>query len=534
MNLPNWSGWGGGIYNNRSEPNSGVRSVSVKNLTEHCRLPYPIGVSATPTVWDNMVYYPSWNGSIVALDYTTCYVQWQTNVTDIITSYAPVSEIQHAVAAPVSRTGPQIESDNGVLYVGTLTHALLLALDLKTGSLLGQIQLNPHPVAMITQSPTFYKGQIFVGASSAEETAANITTYQCCSFVGNFAALTFTRTNISTGFFSVSWNITMLPQPQGLGGWSGAAVWGSQPSIDIRRNQVFIATGNVYFAPPAIQACQNATESGAANSTSCLPPNVWQESVLAIDIPSGHVNWVDQLSPLDAWTLACGNAATSRNFANCPETPGIDADFGMAPTFVPSSLATTPNNSDVVVVGQKNGNLYALDAVTGVKYWAVVTSPDSSLGGLSWGIAVDDARAYFTAINFFDERWTLQPSNISISNSAWGAANLVDGTTIWETAVPGNSSAYSPPSVTEDVVLAQFVGSDLLNAFEGLAAQGSRGSLVVLGKETGAVLAEYQLDTLGAGGIAVHGDYLMFGSGYPELSSNGSFYVLKVVGSWES
>lgn len=527
-NTPEWSGWGGGINNNRWVPDSAVCGTTATNLTEHCHLSYPFGVSAPPAVCGNMAYYSTWNGTVVALDYTSCSVHWQNNITDVITSYAPLSAVQLNATAPVSRTTPQVDSVNGVLYVATQTHALFLALDLQTGILVGQIQINPHPVAILTQSPTLHNGHIFIGSSSAEESAAVIPTYPCCSFVGNFAALTFSRTNSTAGSFSVSWNITMLPQPQGLGGWSGAGVWGSQPSIDTVRNQVFIGTGNVYEAPPAIQACQNATDNGVANASSCLPPNVWQESVLAIDISSGNVNWFRQLSPLDAWTVACGlpNALT-RNFVQCPETPGPDADFGMAPTFVPSNMAGTPNNSDAVVVGQKNGNLYALDAASGNEYWAIAAAPDGTLGGLSWGIAVDDSKVYFTAINNFDSQWYLQPSNISITHSAWGAANLSTGVIVWETAIPGNISAEAPPSVAEDVVLVQSAGVDLGTA-SARSAVGAVGSLFALNKQTGSVLVEYPLDAVGSGGIAVQGDYVMFGTGYHGVPATGSFYVLKV------
>jgi hypothetical protein len=68
---------------------------------------------------------------LVALDYTTCRVAWQLNVTALVYSYAPLLPEQ-AVARPLSRTSPQI--DNGVLFIGTLAHALLVAIDARTGS----------------------------------------------------------------------------------------------------------------------------------------------------------------------------------------------------------------------------------------------------------------------------------------------------------------------------------------------------------------------------------------------------------------
>lgn len=49
----------------------------------------------------------------------------------------------------------------------------------------------------------------------------------------------------------------MLPPPYGPGEWSGAAIWGSQPSIDVERQQVFIATGNVSNADIPIFATEN-------------------------------------------------------------------------------------------------------------------------------------------------------------------------------------------------------------------------------------------------------------------------------------
>jgi hypothetical protein len=69
-------------------------------------------------------------------------------------------------------------------------------------------------------SPTVYKtkpydefGIILIGASSQEELAASLLEgYQCCSFAGNMVALTF---NTIDDPFTVLWNISMLPSPQG-------------------------------------------------------------------------------------------------------------------------------------------------------------------------------------------------------------------------------------------------------------------------------------------------------------------------------
>lgn len=438
-----------------------------------------------------------------------------------VQDFAEISSAQALITSPVSRTSPFLQ--DGILYLGTLIHALLLAVDSSTGTLIAQQQVNAHPMAVITQSPTVYDGYVLVGASSVEESAAaSVPHYQCCSFIGNMNAYTL---NTAKGEFAEAWSVSMLPDPPG--DWSGNAVWGSQPSIDESRSQVFIATGNVYTAPKKFSDCAESTKKGSA----CLPPNVYQEAVMALDVKTGHINWVNQISPLDAWTVACiPGAASPGNQVNCPPAPGPDADFGMAPAFVPASSANTPGGKDTVVLGQKNGNLYAISAEDGSISWATSTSPDGVAGGLSWGVAVDSSRVYFTAINFNQVAWKILPSMKKIKNSAWGAASLHDGSVLWDTQVlPGTSQAFVPPTISNDVVIS---GRTQLTA-EGAGASVG-GKLVLLNADSGGMLHSIDLDVDYHGGIAVQDDYLLFGTGYQNtfFNTTGSFYVAKLSSSW--
>ena len=352
------------------------------DLHPFCRQAYSPGVSAAPLVVDGVAYYVTWNGAFIALDYSSCRELWQTNVSHIITSYQPLGPIAVAVKLPlVSRTTPVMERNT--LFIGTQANALLLAIDKRDGSLIDLVQISKHPFAVITQSPTIWQGTVFVGSSSLEEgVAAVYPGYVCCSFIGSMNALTLKNES-----FTLLWSQSMIP----LGSkFSGAAVWGPQPAIDPTRNQVFIATGNVYSTPPEYDACLNKTNNSSislqGNMTDpCVPQNVYQESVIAFDAATGRINWVHELTPLDAWNLAC--IVTQINPLNCPPSPGLDADFGMAPSFVPAS-ESTPFGKDTLVVGQKNGILYAISAQTGDLFWATVTSPDGEVGGLIWGIAV--------------------------------------------------------------------------------------------------------------------------------------------------
>ncbi|KAI4243980.1 MAG: hypothetical protein L6R40_003191 [Gallowayella cf. fulva] len=509
-----WLGWGAGIYNNRqASPDAKLNSSNVATLQPTCKKQYLGGESAPPLVYAGVAYYPTWSGLFVALDYAKCKVIWQTNVTHIITQY---NSSFYALLPPISRTTPAL--DRNVLFIGTQANALFLAIDRQTGNLIDRTQINSHPLAIVTQSPTVWQGRIFVGASSSEELGADsIPGYVCCSFIGTMNGLVLKRNR-----FKVLWSQPMIPA--GLN-FTGAAIWGSQPSIDQKRNQVFIATGNVYSVPESYDICANSTVK--ANSTNpgnatdpCAPKEVYQEAILAFDTATGVINWSHQLSPIDAWNVACspGIPGTGLNPGACPDNPGPDADFGMAPTFVPGSKAT-PSKKDTLIIGQKNGNLYALSASDGELFWAVATSPDGQTGGLIWGVAVDSTAVYYTAANSARRPWKLQDGT-PLSNSAFGAAALKDGNILWETPAPANSSTYVQPTVVNDVLL---VG--VANLYPSAPYTGV-GSFLSLNKYTGEILKQTTLDTYFQSGIAVVRDYVMFGTGYGYSTKvNGSFNV---------
>ncbi|KAL8784028.1 MAG: hypothetical protein Q9213_004216 [Squamulea squamosa] len=514
-----WLGWGAGIYNNRqASPDAEISSINVASLRPTCKKVYANGESAPPLVIDETAYYPTWNGLFVALAYTNCKVLWQTNITRLINQY---NSKHNNLLAPVSRTTPALY--NNVLFIGTQANALLLAINKSTGELIDRIQVSDHPLAIVTQSPTAWQGRIFVGSASAEEAAADIIPgYVCCSFIASMNGFGFERNR-----FKLLWSQAMIP---GSANFSGAAIWGSQPSIDPRRNQVFIATGNVYSVPESYEICSNktvnATSADPGNATDpCAPKEVYQETILAFNIATGGINWSHQLSPIDAWNVACvtGFPGGGLNPGACPPNPGPDADFGMAPTFVPGS-ASTPSNEDTLVIGQKNGNLYALSASDGKLFWALATSPDGITGGLIWGVAVDATTIYYTAVNSLRKPWKLR-NGTSLSNSAFGAASLKTGTIRWETPAPGNSTTAVQPTVANDLVLVG-VGSP----YSGASSAGA-GSFLALDKYTGKILRETKLDAFFQSGIAVVKDYVLFGTGYGYNATgakNGSFNVWRL------
>ena len=144
----------------------------------------------------------------------------------------------------------------------------------------------------------------------------------------------------------------MLPNNYGkLGGYAGAAIWGSSPSIDIPRKHVYIATGNLYSVPLNVSQCQakENNQTVATHPDQCIEPDNHFDSILALDLDSGKIKWYHQLGGYDVWFLACNNLPTP----NCPSGPNPDAEFGEAPLMV--SINSNNTKLDIVVAVQKSG-----------------------------------------------------------------------------------------------------------------------------------------------------------------------------------
>jgi outer membrane protein assembly factor BamB len=394
-----WLGWGADVYNNRwAGTDAAVATNNVNSLVQTCSQKYNPGVSAPPLVLDGVAYFVTWGGLAVALDYRHCRPLWQTNVTRIIRTFQPTPNIAEAagVVASVARTTPVVSGNT--LFIGTLGNALVVALHRSTGRLIDSLQLSDHPFAAITSSPTFYGGRLYVGLSSLEEDSIAIPGYKCCSFIGSMNAV-----SLRHGRLRLDWTVPTIPKHLNI---SGGAVWGSAPAIDPIRGQVFFATGNAYEVDPQFSTCQEETanltvvQSGLVRDP-CVPNNALLESIVALDLETGRINWARQMSPLDAWNLACFPALVPGGQVPpgvCPPVPGPDSDFGMAPTFVLGS-EHTPHGLDIVVAGQKNGNLYALSAAAGTVLWSTITGPTGLEGGLIWGMGEYHLKPLFLSVH---------------------------------------------------------------------------------------------------------------------------------------
>jgi polyvinyl alcohol dehydrogenase (cytochrome) len=351
---PRWNGWSPSATNTRSQAadQAGLTAAVVPKLTLKWTLGFPDAsvAWAQPTVADGRVFVGSQNGTVYALNAKTGCIYW---------TFSAGGGVRTAIAV----TAPTASSSALVFFGDTAAHAY--ALNADTGKVVWTRKVEEHPFARITGSPTLHEGRLYVPVSSYEEAQGADPQYQCCTFRGSVSAL-----DAATG--RVIWKTYMIPDaPQRRGtSTAGVALWGpsgsgiwSAPTIDVNRRAVYVATGNTYSAP--------------AQPSS--------DAVVALDLATGAIRWMKQVTPNDVYLTNCraGNP-------NCPEVNGPDVDFGSPP------MLARANGRDVIVIGQKSGIGYGMDPdKQGEVLWQYRAGQGSTLGGMEWGGAVEDGRAFF-------------------------------------------------------------------------------------------------------------------------------------------
>lgn len=348
-------GWGGNLEATgfQAAEMAGLSADDVPNLELKWAFAFPDAaeVRTKPTVIGDAVLVGGPFGEVLALDAATGCVRW---------SFEADAAVRGAV---VAGEGP--EGRPTAYFVDFRTNAY--ALDAATGDLLWKYHVGWHSTSNTTGSPAFHDGRLFVPISSWEVVVSGDPAYECCTASGAVAAL-----DAVTG--DVLWYHRVIPGYPAEAGtseagtqlWapSGAPVW-SSPTIDAARGLVYAGTGENYTRP--------TTDNS--------------DAIIAIDIETGELAWSFQATPEDAFTMAC-TSATARQ--NCPDPPGPDLDFGMAPMLV-----TRPDGKEILVAGQKSGVVWALDPDDGgALLWSTRVGKGSALGGIHWGMASDGRYAY--------------------------------------------------------------------------------------------------------------------------------------------
>ncbi len=344
-----WGGWSPSATNSRYQDAkaAGLTAADVPRL----KLKWAFNLGAVgqargqPAVAGTRMFIGTLAGDVYAIDSSSGCIHWAYRATAGI------------------RSGVTVGEANGVpaIFFGDRS-AVMYALNASTGKLLWKVRPVQHILASVTASPQFYKGVIYQGFSSLEESLAADPKAVCCTFRGSVAALDAATGRTIWQSFTIAERANALASGKGQGP-SGAAIW-STPTIDEQKGALYVATGDNYSDP--------------VTDTS--------DAVLAFDLKTGKLLWSRQLAQGDAYNGGC----SAHGHPNCPPEDGPDSDFGQPPILVDLG-----GGKRALVIGQKSGMVHALDPdAEGKILWQTRAGAGGLLGGSQWGSASDAQRVY--------------------------------------------------------------------------------------------------------------------------------------------
>jgi len=437
-------GWGGNAKNRRHSDGAGLDRNNVDQLALKWVFAYPGALRARsqPLVHDGVIFVGSQSGDIYALDLESGCAHW---------TYSAGAEVRSSLSL-----GLVPGRDDPVLYMGDFS-ATVHAIDASDGSLVWRASVGDHPDATITGSPKLHDRSLYVPISSSEWATAADPGYACCTFRGGVASV-----DAASG--ELNWRAHVIEEPAvetgetnpfgaARKGPAGAPVWNS-PTIDAERGVLYVGTGEAYTSPAA--------------DTS--------DAVLAFSLATGERQWAKQLLGGDAWNMACfiGEAA------NCPEEDGPDLDIGA------STVLWSGGERDYLLVGQKSGDVYALDPDKGgAVVWHNKVGRGGFLGGVHWGMSANDDSLFVPiADTTITGRFT-GPVSPGIH-----ALDPTSGEVRWYTPSVADCEGKSPIPVCDQGMSAAITSSDQL-----VFAGSLDGNLNVYNSLSGEIL--WSFDTFG-------------------------------------
>lgn len=249
----------------------------------------------------------------------------------------------------------------------------------------------------ITGGMQLYNNTLFVPVSSFEVMTASLyPDIPCCISHGLLTAIDTSDGKVKWRYHTTAEATQVILAGQRIGP-NGASVW-SSPAISNKHQAVYIGTG------------QNYTEPATRHS----------DAIISIDINSGKENWVFQATHNDTWNTDC-----QYDGEHCSEEVGGDFDFGASPILV--------NNESQLIVGDKAGSVYSLDAVTGAKNWQQQIGAGANLGGIHWGMAIDDQHVYAAVTDFSIDKINGHGKLVENAQPGIYALKMSDGSLVWST-----------------------------------------------------------------------------------------------------
>lgn len=339
---------------------AGLSSADLRSLELAWAIAFPKVTSLRTNaviVGSTMFYAPAPTGKLLALDVQSACVKW---------AYEAGVPLRSSISYGELGAGGK-----KALIFGD-TRGNVHTVDPLTGTLIWKALARHDNTGGITGAPVLHGNRIVVPISSSGVGRGADPKHECCEGHGAVVALDattgaklWTAHTMEDATYTGKVSATGIKQR----GPSGAPIW-STPAIDAKRGLVYSGTGQ-------------ATSLPATNTS---------DAILAIDVASGELKWAFQALARDVWHLGC-QFDPKKSGPNCPSAADSvlkDYDFGAAVV-----IAKRRNGRDVLLAGQKSGDLWGLDPdANGKVLWRQTFGTGTPLGGIHWGLAADEERVY--------------------------------------------------------------------------------------------------------------------------------------------
>jgi outer membrane protein assembly factor BamB len=466
---------------------SSIKASNVSKLGVAWKMPLsskggPYGnFSTNPVVVNGVAYFQDISSGVYAVKLSTGKLLWHTK-------YNSIDE------------GPNgVNVADGKVYGATATNAF--ALSAATGEQLWSKKLIRNKGEGIDMAPAIHDGTVYVSTVPGNAKVF----YQ-----GDGVAVLWAM-DAKTGKMKWKWNEV----PYGLWGNkkvnSGGGQW-QAPTFD--------AAGHLYLnvANPAPFVGSKAYPGKKvwANGSSHPGPNLYTDSVVELNPANGKMIWHYQLIPHDILDWDLNNQAMITQGAGGKEIIVSAGKAGIA-------IANDAKTGKLLwkdKLGKRNGhdndNLLALHHQYSKLKKTPYTQLPGNIGGVETPYATDGTTAYFP-VNLLAAKIYSQ-TKFSIGNAAAAPGEMVaidqaTGKIKWQHKFP--HTPYGAATVTNDLVFT--------TTFDG--------TVWALNKGTGAVVWHHKLPAGTNAPLAIDGDYVVLGAGFPQGAGQKATLVAYKIGA---
>lgn len=492
-----WPTAGHDLRNSRYQHQErGINPGTVKQLKLRWVANTDGDVTANPALDDEFLYFPDSHGSLYKLRRDDGSLVWKRRISEYTGIPGDSARATPAIAGNAlilgNRSGTFVEA----FGQPDPQPARVFAVDKVSGDPLWTTVVDATEMSFITHSVLIAGNKAIVGIASNEELIAGFVPkgFWKWQFRGSVVAL-----DLATG--KIEWKTYTVPE-----GYAGGAIWGSTGAADLKRDTVYMATGNNYAVPDAVVAC--LAEGGS--TAKCMDPSNHFDSIIALNLSTGAVRWAARSLPWDTWNVSCGlvtpGFVVAATTGNCQQPAGNDWDFAQGPML----FSSTGNQADpdLVGAGQKSGMFWAYRAVDGKPAWSRQVAPGGVTGGLQWGSATDGKRIFVGVSNSGPSTaggglgpglWALKDGTTTTSGG-WAALDAGSGRVLWTTPDPNGSRAEAALSGAGGVVF-------------GCNLDFRRGTMLALHAQTGRVLWSFDSGAPCNAGPSIADGMVFWGSG---------------------